>query len=119
MHFGERNLLEMWAKVGVVPLTRVCLNDKQVQWVLLGEPSKQAAAEADKLGDAADESVDLLAESVEAADESVDLLAESVEAPDASVDLLAASESCEPLDSEDEYNNYSATTNSSGSNSSD
>jgi hypothetical protein len=45
--------------------------------VLLGEESKQAAGEAVKLGDAADESVDLLAESVEAADASVDLLAES------------------------------------------
>jgi len=75
--------------------------------------------EADKQGDAADESVDLLADSVEAAEESVDLLAESVEAPDASVDLLASSESCEPLESEEEWHNYSATTNSSGSNSSD
>jgi hypothetical protein len=56
------------------------------------------------LADAADESVDLLAESVEAADESVDLLAESVEASDASVDLLAASGSRETLDPEDEYN---------------
>jgi hypothetical protein len=95
----------MWAKIGVVPLTRVCLSDKQVQRVLLGEVSKQAAGEAVKLGDAADESVDLLAESVEAAD--------------ASVDLLAESESCEPLESEEEWRNYSATTNSSGSNSSD
>jgi hypothetical protein len=118
-HFSQQNLLEMWAKVGVVPLTRACLSDKQVQRVILGEPRKQAAAEADKLGDATDESVDLLAESVEAADESVDLLAESVEAPDASVDLLASSESCEPLDLEEEWHNYSATTNSSGSNSSD
>jgi hypothetical protein len=33
----------------------------------------------------------------DAADESVDLLAESVEAADASVDLLAESESGEPL----------------------
>jgi hypothetical protein len=90
-----------------------------VQRVLIGEPGKQAAGEADKQGDAADESVDLLAESIEAADVSVDLLAESVEAPDASVDLLASSESCEPLQSEEEWHNYSATTNSSGSNSSD
>jgi hypothetical protein len=109
----------MWAKVGVVPLTRACLSYKQVQRVLIGEPRKQAAAEADKLGDAADKSVDLLAESVEAADESVDLLAESVEAAEESVDLLAASESCKPLDSEEERHNYSATTNSSRSNSSD
>jgi hypothetical protein len=103
-HFGQRNLLEMWAKVGVVPLTRACLSDKQVQRVLLGEPRKQAA------GEAADELVDLLAESFEAADESVDLLAASVEAADASVDLLAESGSGEAPNSEDEYNNYSATT---------
>jgi hypothetical protein len=88
----------------VVPLTRVCLSDKQVQRVLLGEPRKQAAGEAVKLGDAADESVDLLAESVKAAD--------------ASVDLLAESKSCEPLDSEEEAN-YLASTYWSGSNSTD
>jgi hypothetical protein len=94
----------MWAKVGVVPLTRACLSNKQVQRVLLGEQSKQAAVEADKLGDAADASVDLLAESAKAAD--------------ASVDLLAESELCEPLDSEEEAN-YSLSTYWSGSNSTD
>jgi hypothetical protein len=54
----------------------------------------------------------------DAADESVDLLAESVEVADVSVDLLAESESCEPLDSEEEAN-YSASTYWSGSNSTD
>jgi hypothetical protein len=72
--------------------------------VILGEESKQAAGEAVKLGDAADEPVDLLAESAKAAD--------------ASVDLLAESELCEPLDSEEEAN-YSSSTYWSGSNSTD